>query len=158
MLVNIGTLFISITTLAMGGWQAAFRRVSEAISSLIPIMGVITLIVLLAIVLGGRHDIYHWLDSEAVAHDHILKHKSGFLNPYVFLGASIVVIGLWTFLSRKLHHLSLQSDDAGAMDPETSRKSWVFRLFRCIIFTECWFNHAMALDDEYRSSLVQYDV
>ncbi|MEO7314032.1 MAG: quinol:cytochrome C oxidoreductase [Ginsengibacter sp.] len=122
MLVNIGTLFISISTLAMGGWQTAFRRVSEAISSLIPVMGVITLIVLFAIVLGGRHDIYHWLDSEAVAHDHILKHKSGFLNPYVFLGASIVVIGLWTFLSRKLHQLSLQSDEAGAMDAETSRK------------------------------------
>ena len=121
-LVNIGTLFISITTLAMGGWQTAFRRVAEGISSLIPIMGVITLIILLAIIFGGRHDIYHWLDSEAVAHDHILKGKAGFLNPYVYVGASIVVIGLWAYLTKKLNELSLESDAAGAMDPETSRK------------------------------------
>ncbi len=36
LLVNTSMFFISITTLAMGGWQVAFRRVTEAISSLVP--------------------------------------------------------------------------------------------------------------------------
>src|SRR6478672_11221571 len=31
--VNAGMFFICITTLAMGGWQVAMRRVPEAISS-----------------------------------------------------------------------------------------------------------------------------
>ncbi|HEU4607472.1 MAG TPA: quinol:cytochrome C oxidoreductase, partial [Chitinophagaceae bacterium] len=75
MLVNIATFFIVINTLAMSGWQEAFRRVTEAVSSLVPILGVITMIILLCIVFGGRGDIYPWLDKKLVAHDHILHGK-----------------------------------------------------------------------------------
>jgi hypothetical protein len=90
----------------MGGWQVAFRRVTEAIGSLVPVMGVITFIVLLCIVLGNRADIYPWLDKAGVQHDKILKGKSGFLNPTVFLVASLVVIFLWAFIGKKLNDLS----------------------------------------------------
>lgn len=124
MLVNVATFFIAICTLAMGGWQTAFRRVSEAIGSLVPIMGVITMVILLCIVLGGRADIYHWLSKEHVAHDKILKGKAAFLNPTVYLVASIVVITLWAFIGKKLNQLSLDSDKNGPMDQETS-KSWL---------------------------------
>ena len=34
----------------------------------------------MAIVFGGRTDIYHWLDTDAVAKDHIPTGKSGFPN------------------------------------------------------------------------------
>ena len=34
LIVNASMFFVCITTLAMGGWQLAFRRVPEAISSL----------------------------------------------------------------------------------------------------------------------------
>ena len=64
--------------MAMGGWQVAFRRIPEAISSVVPILGVITFVILMAIVWGGRTDIYHWLDKEAVANDHILNGKKDF--------------------------------------------------------------------------------
>src|SRR5437868_588177 len=80
LLVNTSMFFIGISTLAMGSWQVAFRRVSEAISSLVPLLGVLTLIIILSIVYGHRTDIYPWLDREMVAHDEILKGKSGFLN------------------------------------------------------------------------------
>ena len=65
MLVNASMFFICVTTLAMGGWQVAFRRVTEAISALVPVLGVITLIVILSIVFGHRVDIYPWLDKNA---------------------------------------------------------------------------------------------
>ncbi|MDQ6762593.1 MAG: quinol:cytochrome C oxidoreductase, partial [Bacteroidota bacterium] len=84
MLVNVSTFFIGITTLAMGGWQVAMRRVADALSTLVPVMGVLTLIVILAIVFGHRTDIYPWLDKNMVAHDEVLKGKSGFLNPMVY--------------------------------------------------------------------------
>ena len=64
MIVNVALFFIVISTLAMGGWQIAFRRVNEAIASLVPIMAVLTFIILLCIILGNRSDIYHWLDKE----------------------------------------------------------------------------------------------
>ena len=121
MIVNVATFFIVICTLAMGGWQIAFRRVNEAIGSLVPVMGVITLVIMLCIILGNRADIYPWLDKNLVEHDKILRGKSGFLNPFVYLIASFVCIGLWAFLGKKLKDLSLQSDQMGTMDYETAR-------------------------------------
>lgn len=124
LLVNTSTFFIVITTLAMGGWQAAFRRVSEAVSSVVPIIGVLTLVVILSIVLGHRTDIYPWLDRQMVAHDDTLKGKSGFLSPTVYTLASILAIGLWSFVGKKLRDLSLESDKMGTMDYETG-KTWM---------------------------------
>src|SRR6476620_861847 len=51
---NASMFFICVTTLAMGGWQITFRRVTEAISTLVPIFGAITLAVLLYVVLGDK--------------------------------------------------------------------------------------------------------
>ncbi len=124
LLVNVATFFIVICTLAMGGWQVAFRRVTEAIGSLVPIMGIITIVIMLCIIMGGRADIYPWLDKEMLAHDHILAGKKGFLNPYVYLLFSIVVIGLWAYLGKRLHKLSVESDNAGTMDFDAA-KSWL---------------------------------
>jgi hypothetical protein len=125
LVVNASMFFISITTLAMGGWQVAFRRVSEAISSVVPVLGIITFIILLAIIFGHRTDIYHWLDTDAVAKDKILKGKSGFLNPTFFIVASAVSIGLWWLLGKKMRTLSLESDKA-PMDHDTSKK-WIMK-------------------------------
>src|SRR5215213_9817125 len=77
LVTNAAMFFICATTLAWGGWQMAFRRVSEAISTCVPVLGIITLVILLAIVFGGDHAIYHWTDTEHVKHDPILLGKSG---------------------------------------------------------------------------------
>ena len=124
MLVNVSTFFIVICTLAMGGWQVAFRRVTEAIGSVVPIMGIITIVIMICIIFGGRADIYPWLDKQMVTNDKVLSGKTGFLNPYVYILFSIVVIGLWAYLGRKLHNLSLESDKMGTMDFDTS-KAWL---------------------------------
>jgi drug/metabolite transporter (DMT)-like permease len=63
LVVNASMFFIGVTTLAWGGWQVALRRVPEAISSVVPVLGIITFVILMAIVWGGRHDIYHWVDQ-----------------------------------------------------------------------------------------------
>ena len=74
-LLNIATFFMVICILAMSGWQTAFRRVSEALSSVVPLMAILTLIILFSIVFGHRGDIYPWLDKELVSHDKVLKGK-----------------------------------------------------------------------------------
>ena len=126
LLVNASMFFICITTLAMGGWQVAFRRVTEAISSLVPIMGSITLLIILCIVFGHRTDIYPWLDKEHVAIDKILVGKSGFLNPTFYTVASVLAIGLWAYIGRKMRQMSLETDERGQMDYETG-KAWVWK-------------------------------
>ncbi|MEO8820670.1 MAG: quinol:cytochrome C oxidoreductase [Ginsengibacter sp.] len=123
MLTNVATFFIVINTLAMSGWQEAFRRVTEAVASVVPVMGGIAMVIFLCIVLGHRGDIYPWLDKNAVSHDAVLKGKEGFLNPWVFLGYSFLAVFLWSYWGKKLRTLSLKTDEAGTLDFETS-KAW----------------------------------
>ena len=124
LLVNTSMFFIGITTLALGGWQVAFRRVTEAISALVPILGVLTLVVILSIVFGHRTDIYHWLDRDYVETDKILRGKKGFLNPTFYTIASVLAIGLWIYIGKKMRQLSIESDATGPMDYETG-KTWL---------------------------------
>lgn len=138
LVVNASMFFICVTTMAHGGWQVAMRRVPEAISSVVPLLGIITLVILAAIVFGGRTDIYHWLDKDAVAHDKILKGKSGFLNPTFFMVWSVIAIGLWWLLGQKMRSMSLQSDNDGPMDYETGKK-WIWKntvwaSLYCVVF------------------------
>lgn len=124
LIVNASMFFIGVTTLAMGGWQVALRRVPEAISSVVPVLGVIAFLILMAIVWGGHDDIYHWVNKEVVANDKILKGKSGFLNPVFFSIFSAITISLWSFLGYKMRSLSLESDKNGPMDYETGKR-WI---------------------------------
>jgi hypothetical protein len=126
LVVNASMFFICVTTMAMGGWQVALRRVPEAISSVVPILGIVTFLVLMAIIWGGRTDIYHWLDASAVAKDPILNGKSGFLNPKFYSIWSAICILMWWLLGRKMRTLSLESDKGGTMDYETGKK-WIWK-------------------------------
>jgi hypothetical protein len=126
LVVNASMFFICVTTMAMGGWQVALRRVPEAISSVVPTLGIITFLVLMGIIWGGRTDIFMWLDKDLVEHDHILKGKSGFLNPTFFTIWSAISIIMWWLLGRKMRTLSLDSDKNGQMDHATAKK-WIFK-------------------------------
>jgi hypothetical protein len=111
---NASMFFICATTMAWGGWQMSFRRIPEAISTLVPIFGGITLVVLLYVAFSGSH-IYHWTDTEAVAKDKILSGKSGFLNIKFFTIWTVLAITLWSLLGHRMRQLSSQADQA-AMD------------------------------------------
>lgn len=120
LVVNASMFFVCVTTLAMGGWQMAFRRVPEAISTVVPVFSILALLVFVGIVFGNRHDIYHWLDKEHVSHDPILKGKTAFLNPIFFMVWTIITLALWSFVGAKMRKLSSEADEN--MDKETSKK------------------------------------
>lgn len=126
LVVNASMFFICVTTMAMGGWQVALRRVPEAISSVVPYLGIITFLVLMVIIWGDRTDIYHWLDNEAVKHDPILNGKSGFLNPKFYTIWSAIAILMWWLLGKKMRSMSLETDNGGTMDYETGKK-WIWK-------------------------------
>lgn len=125
MICNAAMFFICVITLAMGGWELSFRRVSEAISTLVPIFGCITFAVLVYVVATGNHHIYHWLDKEMVEADPILRGKAGFLNPVFFIIWTTLIIGLWSLLGWKMRQLSHEADEA-PMDELTGR-SFIWR-------------------------------
>ncbi len=122
LVVNAAMFFMCATTLAWGGWQLAFRRATEAVSAAVPVVGVICGAILLAIVFGGNHTIYHWTDAEHVAHDATLNHKKGFLNPTFFAVATVLTIVLWSVLGWKMRQLSRKLDNAPIASLEGRKK------------------------------------
>ena len=109
---NASMFFLCATTMAWAGWPAAFRRIPEAISTMVPIFGTITLAVLLYAVFSHNHHIYHWSVDSVVANDPILKGKSGFLNVKFFTIWSILAVALWSFLGYRMRQLSSMADEA----------------------------------------------
>jgi hypothetical protein len=118
---NAAMFFLCVTTMAMGGWQQVFRRVPEAISTMVPIFGGITLVVLLYVALGHKHHIYHWVDTEEVAKDPILRGKSGFLNVKFFSVWTTLAIGFWSYLGYRMRKLSSEANE-GKFDNESGAK------------------------------------
>ena len=126
LVVNASMFFICVTTLAWGGWQMSFRRVPEAISAAVPVIGVISAAILLAIAFGDNHTIYHWTDTEHVAHDPILDHKKGFLNKNFFAIVTLLTVGLWSLLGWKMRQLSRSIDNEPLATLE-ERKKYIFK-------------------------------
>ena len=123
LVVNAAMFFICATTLAMGGWQMSFRRVTEAISIAVIPMGIIAFIILMALIFGNQHHIYHWLTPHG---DKVLEGKSGFLNPTFFVIWTILTIVLWIVLGMKMRSLSTELDNRPIQSVEEGR-AYVFK-------------------------------
>jgi hypothetical protein len=111
LVVNAAMFFFCATTLALGGFQISFRRVTEAVSASVIPIGIITFVILLCLVFGNKDCIYEWLNKDVVAHDPILNGKKGFLNPTFFITWTTLTIGLWTVLGIKMRQISREIDN-----------------------------------------------
>jgi cytochrome bd-type quinol oxidase subunit 2 len=124
LVVNAAMFFICATTLAWGGFQISFARVTEAISSCVPVIALILFVILMAVVFGSNHTIYHWTDAEHVKHDDALLYKSGFLNKTFFTVWTIITLVGWWLLGKKMRNLSRSIDDATLSVEEGRRFIW----------------------------------
>jgi hypothetical protein len=122
LVTNAAMFFICATTLAFGGWQMAFRRVTEAISVAVIPLGIIAFIVLIALVAVDPH-IYHWLHPHG---DRILEGKKAFLNTGFYIIWTALAIGLWIALGYKMRKLSRELDNNPLPDPESGRR-YIFK-------------------------------
>ncbi len=120
LLISVASIFIqAAASLAQGGWIVAYKRVPEAIGANVWLFGLIAAIILFlsafAFNIDGHNPIYHWMHPKG---DEVLEGKSGFLNPAMFIGFTIVTIGLWAFFGRKFRSISLKMEQA----PKNSTK------------------------------------
>jgi len=134
---NAAMFFVCVTTLAMGGWQVSFKRIPEAISTLVPVFGTITLAILLFVVVTDKHHIYQWLNTTEVSKDVVLKGKSGFLNVRFFAIWSFLAVGLWSLLGWRMRQLSNEADTE-AMTKEVSASFILRNTIRASLFL-VWF-------------------
>lgn len=129
LVVNAVMFFICATTLAWGGFQISFRRVSEAISTCVPVIGVIAFIIMMVLVWGPNHVLYHWadpavLDPKSPHFDDAIKAKSGFLSRGFFTIWTAITIAGWWWLGRKIRHLSRSIDDRKLSIEEGKKYIW----------------------------------
>jgi hypothetical protein len=122
LITNAAMFFICATTLAWGGWQLSFRRVTEAISVAVIPLGIVAAIVLIALIVVDPH-VYHWLHPHG---DVILEKKSGFLNPGFYITWTLLAIGLWIALGYKMRKLSRELDNNPLPNAEAARK-YIFK-------------------------------
>ena len=158
LVVNAAMFFFCATSLALGGWQLSFRRVTEAVSASVIPIGIITFVILLCLVFGNKYSIYEWLDKDLVNRDEILKGKKGFLNPTFFTVWTTLTIGLWILLGMKMRKISREIDDTPLTVEEGKRYIFkkyglVFSLHRMVCI-DCCFHCSLALADEHQCALV----
>ena len=113
--IGVGSLaLVALEYLAGATWSTPFRRVSETLASLTPL-----LVILVIPLLFGLHDLYHWTHADAVQSDHVLKHKSPYLNITFFLIRAAVCLGVWTLFFYIITRNSEKQDEDG--DPKYTR-------------------------------------
>src|SRR5690606_27426686 len=89
-----------------------------------PVLGVISLVILMVLVWGPNHTLYHWADTHHVHEDPILEHKSGFLNRGFFTVWTIITVIGWWLLGKKMRSMSLELDNKKPTVEEGKRYIW----------------------------------
>ena len=75
------------------------RRVGELIAAAMPVIAILSLPIILT-ALSGNASLFPWVDLQLVHSDHVLEHKSKYLNTTFFLIRCVIYFGFWTALSR----------------------------------------------------------
>ncbi|HEY3568609.1 MAG TPA: hypothetical protein VGP73_11810 [Thermoanaerobaculia bacterium] len=145
-----GQVFLAIHYASSAGWWTAFRRVPEALMSLVPLAALPMLAVWL-----GRHSLYSWMRPGALESDPVLKAKSAYLNEPLFLLRMIAFLALWSLFSLLLRRASLAQDaEPGLVQHRRMvRLSAVFLVLFAITFSLASFDWLMSLQPRWTSTM-----
>jgi hypothetical protein len=112
------TFFVMVQRQTQAEWSVVVRRLAETVMTNFWILAVLFIPVLF-----GLHSLYEWthLENPAVANDHLLQGKSGYLNQTFFIIRAVIFLGIWCLFSWKLYGFSVKQDANG--DPNETRKA-----------------------------------
>ena len=155
MMISLGTLaFYAIQRASQAGWSPVLYRVMEGITAyLLPGC----LIVFLILVLSGFHmnHLFIWMDPEVVAHDELIKGKTGFLNiPFFLIRACFYISGwcLYRYFSRKFSLAQDVSKDI-SYHKKNFRISAAFLVFFIVTESMMSWDWIMSIDPHWFSTL-----
>lgn len=149
--IAMGAAFFgAIQYITQSGWSAAFKRIPEAMVAYIPFAGVFFLIMFF-----GMHSIFEWTHDEVIQHDHLIHHKSPYLNIPFFFARVVVFFAAWTLMSKLLRKLSLQEDEFGGIQyfEKSELYSKVFIFIIAITFSLFAVDMLMSLDPHWFSTI-----
>ena len=111
--------FVALQYAAEVAWSVVFKRVYEAIMSVLPWMAGVIVLVLVAGQFGHMHHIYHWMSYNSdltiadVEFDKLLDHKSLFFEWYFFWPVLLFFLGAFVFFVNYYRKKSLEEDQEG---------------------------------------------
>ena len=145
-----GVFFTAVQHASKAGWSVNIRRLMEGFGAYLPLAFLLSL----ALLFSGD-SLYPWFNKELVASDHLLRHKSAYLNWPFFLIRLIVFFGLWIFFAKKLGFLSLKQDKTGE-ESVTNRSlsySVAFLLLFTLSFSFFSFDVLMSMEPHWFSTI-----
>lgn len=149
--IGVGSLaLVALEYLVGATWSTPFRRITENIASLTPV-----LIILVIPLLFGIHDLFHWSHTEVVESDAILKSKSPYLNVEFFIIRTAVCLLLW-FLFYMVITGNSRKQDADGDVKYTKRNvtlSTIFAPVFVITITLAAIDWAMSLEPHWFSTI-----
>jgi hypothetical protein len=143
-----GAVFVALLYVSRAGWGVALRRVPEALAGLVPAAGAALVVVLLC-----GHAAYPWTDPK---HTHgFPPFKQAWLNWPFFLLRAVVIVGLWTLLSRRLVANSRRQDSEGgvALTVTNVRLSALFLVVFAATFFLATCDWIMSLEPHWASTV-----
>ena len=146
-----GLFFTAISHITGSHWSITVRRLAENFSKFLPF----GFVLLALLVFLGVHDIYEWSHTDVVAKDHLLKHKSGWLNEPFFPIRLMIIAGIWILFGNLFLKNSTNQD--ASKDIEISIKnnklSAAFLLVFAITFSIVAYDLLMSLTPHWFSTI-----
>ncbi len=146
-----GLFFVLVQYATRAGWSVVVRRVAEHIMATIPIFALLFLPILFV----GFHDLYHWSEADAVAHDHLLQHKEPYLNYGFFAIRAVLYFVIWTALAVHFWRKSTSQDES--REPAVTRRLQSLSAPALILYalslTFAAFDWIMSLDPHWYSTI-----
>lgn len=142
--ISLGCLALLMTQFLTGGaWGVISRRSLEAASRTLPLLAVLFIPVAL-----GLPYLYPWAHPEEVSHDDVLRHRSWYMTPHLFIVRALVYFAIWICLMWLLDRWSRREDAGGDMLQRFARLSapglilYVFTVtFSAVDWAESLFAH-----------------
>ncbi len=101
----VSIFFTAIQHITGAFWSVTVRRLLETMATFTPF-----LLIPLAGVILGRHDLYEWTHAGVAETDHLIKHKSGYLNESFFIFRMIFFVVAWTVFAYLFYNKSTSQD------------------------------------------------
>lgn len=145
--VTIGAaVFVAVSGVSGARWWLPLRPHASALMSLLPLPGAL----LLAAFLPGLGALYPWASGEA---GHFGPTKSLWLSGPFFLARAIVILLVWTGLTRLLASRLAAADRDGARKAAFTRASALFLVVLAPTLSIALFDWAMSLEPRWFSTM-----
>lgn len=139
-----------------GSWGTSVLRIWEAGGGAANLIGwLVMFIPILFAMFSGTPILYLWADPAARVSDHVIAARQPLMNPPMVGALTLVIFGIWIWLSNKLRRSTLRQDQSLDAMEEKRRFTWgpvgivIFVLTATLAFT-MW---VMSLDPHWSSTM-----